>query len=132
MTDLNSVQITGRLVRDTELRSTATGSRFAWFQLAVNGRRDKEGNHQTDFIPCQLWGKPAEMLEKFGKKGTRIIITHGSVKTFVKEDRTTNTKQNYTYLAITGFEFLDGINQQRKSSSGSVFDAMGENVEVDF
>lgn len=131
MTDLNSVQITGRLVRDTELRSTATGSRFAWFQLAVNGRKDKEGNQQTDFIPCQLWGKPAEMLEKFGKKGTRIMITHGSVKTFTKEDLHTNTRQSYTYLAINSFEFLDGL-KQTKQSAGSVFEAMGDDVNIDF
>lgn len=129
MTDLNSVQITGRLVRDTELRSTATGSRFAWFQLAVNGRKDKEGNQQTDFIPCQLWGKPAEMLEKFGKRGTRIMITHGSIKTYVKEDRNTNTKQNYTYLQITSYEFLDSLKQQKTSSA---FDAMGDDVNIDF
>ena len=133
MTDLNSVQITGRLVRDVELRSTATGSRFAWFQLAVNGRKDKNGNQQTDFIPCQLWGKPAEMLEKFGKKGTRIVISHGSVKTFVKEDPNTNTRQNYTYIAITGFEFLDGLKGVgQKQNAGSVFESMGENLEVDF
>lgn len=130
MTDTNIVLITGRLVRDIELRSTATGSRFAWFQLAVNGRKDKDGKQQTDFIPCQLWGKPAELLEKFGKKGTRIIIDHGAMKTFVKEDPHTNTHQTYCYLAISGFQFVDGIKQQAKPASA--FDSMGDGMDVEF
>lgn len=129
MTDLNELHITGRLVRDIELRSTSKGGSFAWFQLAVNGRKDKDGNQQTDFIVCQLWGKPAEMLEKFGKKGTRIMITKGNLKTYSKEDQNTGTRQNHMYVLINSFEFLDSLG---KSSQSSFFDGMGEDIEVKF
>lgn len=127
MTDLNVALITGRLVRDIELRSTSTGSRFAWFQLAVNGRKDKNGNQQTDFIPCQLWGKPAELLQIYGKKGVCIMITHGSLKTYIKEDPNTNTRQSYTYLAVTGYEFMDSLKQTKLASN---FESMGVLVDT--
>lgn len=130
MTDLNEIHITGRLVRDTELRSTGKGVTFAWFQLAVNGRKDKEGNQQTDFIVCQVWGKSAEMLEKFGKKGTRIMITKGNLKTYSKEDRETGTRQNHMYVLINSYEFLDSLSKSNSSSSqSSFFDSMGEDVD---
>lgn len=41
--------------------------------------------------------------------------------------------QNYTYLAITGFEFLDGLKGSgQKQNAGSVFETMGDDVEINF
>ena len=129
MTDLNELHVSGRLVKDVELRSTNTGNHFAWFQLAVNGRKDKEGKQSTDFIVCQLWGKPAELLERFGKKGMRLLITRGSLKTFVKEDAKAGTRQSCMYVLISSFEFLDSLKQQKE---GGFFESMGDSVNIDF
>lgn len=129
MTDLNELHLTGRLVKDVELRSTNTGSHFAWFQLAVNGRKDKDGKQNTDFVVCQLWGKPAEMLECFGKKGMRLLISRGSLKTFVKEDGQTGARQSCMYVLISSYEFLDGIKQQKEES---FFEGMGETMNIPF
>lgn len=131
MTDLNELHITGRLVRDTELRSTSKGGYFAWFQLAVNGFKDKDGKQQTDYLACQVWGKPAEMLEKFGIKGTRILITRGSLKSYTKEDPATGAKRTNMYVLINTFEFLDSLNSG-KNTQGSFFDSMGESAELSF
>ena len=50
MVDLNEVHLTGRLVRDVELRRNSNGSPFVWFPLAVNGMKGKDGNTISDFI----------------------------------------------------------------------------------
>lgn len=123
MVDLNEVHLTGRLVRDVELRRNSNGSPFVWFPLAVNGMKGKDGNTISDFINCQVWGKPAELLGSFGKKGARIMISKGVLKTFKKanEDGTT---QSYTYVLVYGYAFLDGITKVKESS----FDAFGEDV----
>ena len=46
------------------------------FSLAVDRvyGKDKNGNKITDFHPVQTWGKSAELLEKWGHKGDRIVV----------------------------------------------------------
>jgi single-strand DNA-binding protein len=39
------------------------------FRLAVDGRNDK-----TTFVPCEAWGKIAEILTKYVDKGREIAI----------------------------------------------------------
>lgn len=124
--DMNELHLTGRLVKDVELKSTGNGNPFAWFAIAVNGLKDKAGNANVDYITCQLWGKPAELLAKFGQKGKRILISRGTLKTFAKVDKATGEKRNYTYVLINAFEFMDGLKQR---SEGSFFDSMGEDVD---
>ena len=125
--DMNEVHLTGRLVKDVELKTTGTGNPFVWFSLAVNGAKDKSGKTAVDYLTCQLWGKPAELLAKFGQKGKRILISRGCLKTFAKVDTATGEKRSYTYVLIQSFEFLDSLKQRSESS---FFDSMGD--EVDF
>ena len=124
--DMNELHLTGRLVRDVELKSTANGSTYVWFTLAVNGKKDKNGNENTDFVTCQLWGKAAELLAKFGQKGRRIIVSRGALKTFAKVDESTGEKRSYTFVSISSFEFMDSLKRQ---SDGGYFDSMGEAIE---
>ncbi len=84
MLDMNEIHLTGRLVRDVELRQTTNANPYVWFTLAVNGKKDKNGNDSTDFITCQCWGKPAELMATFGQKGRRLLITRGALKSFTK------------------------------------------------
>lgn len=52
-TMLNVIAIQGRLARDPEMRQTTTGKSVASFTLACDrGRKDANGNSQTDWIPC--------------------------------------------------------------------------------
>lgn len=46
------------------------------FSLAVDRvfGKDKDGKKITDFHPIQAWGKSAELLEKLGRKGDRIVV----------------------------------------------------------
>jgi len=125
--DMNEVHLTGRLIKDVELKSTGNGNPFVWFAMAVNGIKDKSGKQNVDFINCQLWGKQAELLAKFGQQGKRLLVTRGTLKTYAKVDQSTGEKRSYTYVLINTFEFLDGLKQ--RTDKGSFFDELGEEIE---
>ncbi len=71
---INNVVLTGRVTKDIELKVTPTGKSVCSFSLAVNRKFVQDGERQADFINCQLWGKTAETLEKYGKKGMLIGV----------------------------------------------------------
>ena len=53
---INLVVLTGRLVREPELKHSASGTAYCCFTIAVNRAFDKE---KTDFISCTAFGKTA-------------------------------------------------------------------------
>ncbi len=74
--DINHVVLVGRLTRDAELKYTNTGTAVASLGLAVNRRR-KNGDQWVDeasFFDITLWGRSAEGLSPYLKKGTRIGV----------------------------------------------------------
>lgn len=74
--DINTIVIVGRLVRDGELRYTASGAALCNFAVATN-RRIKKGDQwadETSFVDLTLWGKQAEGLNKYLVKGTQVVI----------------------------------------------------------
>ena len=78
---MNKVILMGRLTKDPELRSTASNVSVCSFTLAVDRRFKKLEDEQTaDFISCVAFGKIAEFLEKFGKKGVKFIV-EGRIQT---------------------------------------------------
>ena len=82
---MNRVILMGRLTRDPEVRYSQ-GERsmaIARYTLAVDrrGRRGQDGNDQTaDFINCVAFGRTAEFLERFGRKGTKFVL-EGRIQT---------------------------------------------------
>lgn len=77
---MNSVQLTGRLVRDPDVRYTNGGSSIARFTLAVNRRFKTENGPDADFIPCVAFGKTAEFIEKYFSKGQKMDM-NGRIQT---------------------------------------------------
>ena len=78
---LNKAILMGRFTRDPELRSTGTGKSVVSFALAVD--RDFKGannERETDFINCVAWGKTAEFISKYFKKGSMAAL-EGSIQT---------------------------------------------------
>ena len=67
---MNLVVLMGRLTRDPEIKYAKDNMCVAKFTLAVD-RREK---NKTDFITCTAFGKTAEFIEKYIKKGTKIVL----------------------------------------------------------
>ena len=80
---MNKVILMGRLTRDAEIRYTQgeNSTAIARFSLAVDRRFKRDGDEQTaDFISCVAFGKVADFLERFGRKGTKFIL-EGRIQT---------------------------------------------------
>jgi len=80
---MNKVVLMGRLTRDPEVRysSGENSSANASFTLAVDRRFKRQGEEQqADFIRCVAFGKQAEFVEKYIKKGTKIVVV-GRIQT---------------------------------------------------
>lgn len=105
---MNKVNLIGRVTKDIECRYTAsTQKAVARFTLAVNRARKDDG---ADFISCIAWGKTAEIMEKYVKKGHQIGVT-GRIQTgsYDKDGHKVYT----TDVVVEEMEFLE----KRQSSS---------------
>ena len=77
MPDLNRVMLAGRLTRDPELRTTASGMEVANLGLAVSRTwKDKDGKRQEEsmFIDATAWGKTAEFVARYFAKGEPVLV----------------------------------------------------------
>ena len=74
---LNQISVQGRIVRDPELRRTASGKAVTSFTLACDRdfKNQQTGEKEVDFIECVAWGGTAEMVEKYFSKGQMAIVT---------------------------------------------------------
>ncbi len=71
---INRVVLVGRMTRDPELRRTNTGSAVTSFTLALNRNYQSADGVQADYIPCVVWNKSAENVEKYCSKGSLVGV----------------------------------------------------------
>lgn len=103
---MNKVILVGRTTKDIEMKvikgskSKGTEDKFvANFTLAVDDRKSDE----TAFINCVAWGKLAETLEQYIKKGMPVQLW-GRLRTHDYEDKDGN-RRFVTRVVVEGFEF---------------------------
>ena len=73
---LNKAILMGRLTRDPELRHTQSNMAVCSFSLAIDrGRKDQNGERQTDFIDCVAWRSTAEFVSKYFAKGSMAVVS---------------------------------------------------------
>ena len=72
---MNKVILMGRLTRDPEVRYTDGGVSIAKFSLAVDRRFKRDNGPTADFFNCTSFGKQAEFVEKYLRRGTKILLS---------------------------------------------------------
>jgi len=82
---MNKVILLGRFTRDPELRYTVNNTAVVSFTLAVDRRVRQEGQPTADFISMVAWGKTAEFISNYFKKGNRIAVC-GRIQTRTWDD----------------------------------------------
>ena len=70
---INSVTLIGRLTHDPEIKVFDSGNVVCNFSLALTSK-DKNNQEISQFFKCNAWGKQAENLHKFQKKGALIGV----------------------------------------------------------
>lgn len=77
MLEINKVFLLGNLTRDPEVRYLPSGTMVTAFDLAVNRSfkdRSGETKQETLFIRVESWGKTAEFVSEYLKKGRRVFV----------------------------------------------------------
>lgn len=120
---LNHAIIIGRVTRDIDLRSTASGKSVVTLTLAVN--RD---NDNADFIPCTAWGKTAELLSSYVRKGDELGLI-GELHSSSFEDAKGN-KVSKLEVSITKVMF--GAKAKSKESAFDTVDDIVDESELPF
>ena len=86
---MNVVVLVGNLTRDPEVKHLPSGTVVTNYTLAVNNpfKRDEEGNTTADFINIVTFGKQAENIGKYMKKGCKMAV-EGRLQTRTGKIRT--------------------------------------------
>ncbi|EGP5708892.1 single-stranded DNA-binding protein [Enterococcus faecium] len=118
---MNSITITGRLTKDADLKYTSSGTAVANFTLASKRKfPDSNGELKSDFLQCTIWGKQAEALASYTRKGS-LILVQGEQRTGSYDDQQGVT--HYTSRThVENFEFLETKEaiQQREQRGNQV------------
>jgi single-strand DNA-binding protein len=109
MANLNKVMLMGNLTRDVQLSYLPSQTAVAEFGLAINRKFKKQDGTQGEevcFVDCQMFGKRADVLVKYLKKGDPIFL-EGHLK-FDSWQGQDGSKHSRLRVMIENFEFLGG------------------------
>ena len=127
MSSYNKVILVGNLTRDLELRFTPQGTAVAEFGIAINETwKDKSGQKQesVSFFDCTLFGKSAEGLADYLKKGRKILVD-GKLRQDRWQDEKTGQNRSKIKILVDRVTFLGG------AKDGGSKEASGEAVPAD-
>ena len=115
--DLNVGTITGRLTKDWEVKQTNNGKTVAKTSIAVN--KDKES---SNFFNLVAFGKSAEALSQYSKKGHKIAIQYTLNQNRWQAQDGTNRQS--IDLIVNGFTFIQPRekNEPQNDQQGDTLD----------
>ena len=121
---MNKSVILGRLTKDPDCRTVASGKSVAQFTLAVDRPfLNQQGQREADFIPVVVWGKAAELVGNSCKKGHRLLVEGRlQIRNFDAKD---GTKHWVTEIIATNIEFIERREQPKDMAN------MGTDVTKD-
>lgn len=105
---LNKVMLIGNVGSDPEVRSTASGTRLAKMSLATNRQwTNKDGSEQekTEWHRLKVWGKLADVVERYVKKGDRLYV-EGRIE--YSESESDGQKKYWTDVNVLEMVMLGG------------------------
>ncbi len=121
---MNKVILMGRLTRDPEIRYGAqNNTAVARFSIAVDRRFKREGQPEADFFNCTAFGKTGEFVEKYLKKGTKVVLDGE-----IQNDNYTNKEGQMVYgtqIIINNIEFAESKAASQQNAGAYVPPAGG-------
>ena len=107
---MNKVILMGRLTRDPEVRYSqgASQTAVARFSIAVDRRFKREGEPDADFFNCTAFGKQAEFIERYLRKGVKVVVCGR-----IQNDNYTNKEGQMVYsvrVMVDEIEFAESKN----------------------
>lgn len=108
---MNKVILAGRTCSEWKTHKYGDGKTFVTNSLAI-----QEGNDKTEFVNVTVFGKTAEIVYKYVKKGDMVLL-EGSIHTSVSEKD--GKKQYFTTVVVLRAELLPNARKTKKESSES-------------
>jgi single-strand DNA-binding protein len=125
--NVNCVVMIGRLVKDVEYKETSGGLQIGIFTIAVNDYKNKE--KITYFFDCKIFGKYAEILVKYKKKGELIGII-GKLVTEKWQDKETIVRSR-TIIYVQEVDISLGKREEKQESTPSLsIDESEKDIEL--
>ena len=106
----NLVILTGRLTKDPELKYGASGTAYCKFTLAVNRMKKDD---PADFIFCSAFGKTAELIAEYVKKGHQLGVQGRLQQDTYEKD---GEKISKTGVTVDKIEFLESNKTESTTS----------------
>ena len=113
---MNKVIMVGRTTKEIESKVTTSGASVAEFSIAVKRSFKNHGNQESDFFNCVAYGKVAETISKYVKKGDQIGI-EGRLET----DSYTNKEGRKVYVTRIIVENVEFLQSKRTEEQNPTF-----------
>ena len=105
---MNNATFAGCVGQDATIRYTGGGQAVASFSLAIKNGKDKDGEERAaTWITATLWGKKAEGLAQYIKKGIYVAVS-GPVKADAWTDKNSGEARAKINVNVFNFTFLGG------------------------
>ena len=133
--NFNKAIIGGRLTAQPELKTTQSGTSVTSFSIAVNRKKGKDGDQQSDFINCVAFRERAELICRYFGKGSSICIV-GEIQTRKWQDNNGNNR-TATEVVVNEVNFVDSkdsgtsINQTNKTTNKGIVEPPTQFVDLD-
>ena len=106
----NLVILTGRLTKEPELKHGSSGTAYCKFTLAVNRMKKDD---PADFIFCSAFGKTAELIAEYVKKGNNLGVQGRLQQDTYEKD---GEKISKTGVTVDKIEFLESNKTESTTS----------------
>lgn len=113
---INSVTLVGRLGQDPEIKYFESGSVKAKFSLAVDRNFSRE-NKITDWFNVEVWGRQAEFVGEWVKKGSLVIVS-GQMEVNHYTDQAGNPRE---WLTIKATDVRFAGSKRESAPAGEAF-----------
>ena len=110
---INQVILLGRLTRDPEQRTTASGKNVVSFSIAVDRQSQDD---QADFFNITAWDKLGDLVMQYLSKGRRVLV-QGRLRQDSWEDKDTGKRQSRIEVTASDVTFLDGPSGDNSGSA---------------
>jgi single-strand DNA-binding protein len=110
MPNVNKVILIGNLTRDPQTKQLPTQSLVAEFGLAMNRKfktHDGEDREEVCFVDCAAFGRQAEVIQKYCRKGKQLYI-EGRLRYDSWDDKNGHGKRSKISVIVESFQFLGG------------------------
>jgi len=118
MASFNKVILMGNLTRDPEMRVTPNGLSICKLGLALNrvySTKDGERKEETTFVDVDSFGKQAEVLSKYLRKGSPLML-EGRLR--LDQWESDGQKRSKLNVVLENFQFVGGRDDDSGSGGG--------------